>query len=81
MAALETQNCCAQVGVFLEPGVFEEAVLGAGDVGYAPKGSGHWLQNPSETEDAYCILIFDDGPFTSIELPWVLGNVPYQVNI
>ena len=65
--------------MFTEPGVHEQSILGAGDVGYAPKGAGHWLANNSTTEAAYVILIFDDGPFTDIDLPWMLGNAPYQV--
>lgn len=65
--------------MFTEPGVHEESILGPGDVGYAPKGAGHWLANTSKTDPAYIILIFDDGPFTDIDLPWMLGNVPYQV--
>ncbi|CAL8464787.1 g4322 [Coccomyxa elongata] len=72
-------NGTVRVGVFTEPGVHEESILGPGDVGYAPKGAGHWLANTSKTEPAYIILIFDGGPFTDIDLPWMLGNVPYQV--
>ena len=34
-----------EVGVFLAPGESETAVIGPGDVGFAPQGSGHYLRN------------------------------------
>lgn len=66
--------------MFTEPAVYEEGYLGPGDAGYAPKGSAHWLKNNSNDTDAYMVLIFNDGVFTNIDLPWFIGNVPPQVS-
>lgn len=63
----------------MKPGVYEEGFLGEGDAGYAPKGSAHWLHNTSNDTDAFMVLIFDDGTFTNIDLPWFIGNVDPEV--
>jgi len=34
-----------EVGVFLAPGESASGVMGPGDVGFAPQGSGHYLRN------------------------------------
>ncbi len=63
----------------MKPGEYEEGFLGPGDAGYAPKGSAHWLHNASNDTDAYMVLIFDDGTFTNIDLPWFISNVDPEV--
>jgi oxalate decarboxylase/phosphoglucose isomerase-like protein (cupin superfamily) len=64
--------------VFTGPGQHEESLLGPGDIGCAPISSGHYIRNPTQ-ETAFLILMYDDGEFSSIDLPWVIGNVPPQV--
>ena len=54
-----------QLVVFNETGFVTTDTLGAGDVGYAPKGMGHSLRNTQDTE-AWLVLIFDDGLFTNV---------------
>ncbi len=64
-----------------EPGVYEEGVLEQGDAGYAPSGSAHWLRNASNDTEAFVVLMFDDGLFTNIDLPWFIGNTDPEVII
>ena len=66
-----------QAGVFLEPGTVTEAILHAGDAGFAPRGSGHYFINTAD-EDAYVILIFDDGEFTNVDVTSLVADVPPQ---
>ena len=70
-------HAIAQAGVFLEPGKVTEAVLHAGDAGFAPRGSGHYFINTAD-EDAYVILIFDEGKFTNIDVTSLIAGVPPQ---
>ncbi|EIE22888.1 RmlC-like cupin [Coccomyxa subellipsoidea C-169] len=72
-------NGSLTAGVFMKPGEYEDGFLGPGDAGYAPKGSAHWLLNASNDTDAYVVLIFDDGTFTNIDLPWFIGNVDPEI--
>lgn len=64
-----------EVGVFLEPGVSATEVMRAGDVGFAPQGSGHYLRNIGK-EMAHVVLIFNSGEFTNVDLNNFLGVVP-----
>jgi oxalate decarboxylase len=68
-------NGSVEAGVFLRPGSSFDGQLGPGDVGFAPRGSAHYLRNPT-TEPAFVVLVFNDGKFTDIELPNFLGTVP-----
>jgi oxalate decarboxylase len=68
-------NGTVEAGVFIKPGVHYEDTLGPGDVGFAPRGSGHWVRNPTD-QPAYLVLVFNDGKFTDTELPNFLGTVP-----
>jgi oxalate decarboxylase/phosphoglucose isomerase-like protein (cupin superfamily) len=49
-----------EVGVFTKPGEFDTAIIGPGDLGAAPRGSGHYLRNIGE-DDAHVVLIFNAG--------------------
>lgn len=49
-----------EVGVFLAPGESETGVMYAGDLGFAPRGSGHYLKNIGK-DWAYVVLIFNAG--------------------
>lgn len=64
-----------EVGVFTAPGEGETAVIGAGDLGFAPVGSGHYIRNIGK-EDSYVVLIFNKGLFNNVELTNTLGTVP-----
>jgi oxalate decarboxylase len=64
-----------EVGVFLEPGEFATGVMRAGDVGFAPQGSGHYLRNLGQ-EMAHVVLIFNSGEFTNVDVNNFLGVVP-----
>lgn len=70
-------NGTYEAGVFLQPGVSTLSTLNAGDVGFAGKGTGHWIKNKSDFE-AYMVLIFrsDDGKFTDIESGNFMGAFP-----
>jgi oxalate decarboxylase len=68
-------NGTVEAGVFLKPGSSYDGQLGPGDVGFAPRGSAHYLRNPT-TEPAFVVLVFNDGRFTDIELSNFLGTVP-----
>jgi oxalate decarboxylase len=61
--------------VFLEPGVSATEVMRAGDVGFAPQGSGHYLRNIGK-DMAHVVLIFNSGQFTNVDLNNFLGVVP-----
>lgn len=47
----------------------------AGDVGFAPQGSGHYLRNLGQ-EMAHVVLIFNSGEFTNVDVNNFLGVVP-----
>jgi hypothetical protein len=64
-----------EVGVFLAPGESATAVMDAGDVGFAPQGSGHYLRNLGE-DMAHVVLIFNSGEFTNVDLNNFLGVFP-----
>jgi hypothetical protein len=68
----------AQTGVVTEPGVFHKGELNTGDAGYAPVSSAHYLKAVND-EGAWVILMFDSGPFTNIDIPALLSQVPLQV--
>ncbi|KAK9843134.1 hypothetical protein WJX74_007541 [Apatococcus lobatus] len=65
-------NGTLQFGVFNGTGRVSEGFGGPGDVGYAPKGSGHYFINTGNT-DAYVILVWDKGLFTNVEVENFLG--------
>lgn len=64
-----------EVGVFLAPGESAHGVIGAGDLGFAPQGSGHYLRNIGD-EMAYVVLIFNSGEFTNVDINNFLGVFP-----
>jgi oxalate decarboxylase len=68
-------NGTVEVGVFLKPKRSVAGVLEAGDLGFAPKGSGHYVRNVGDSE-AYVVLIFNQGEFTDIEISNFLGAFP-----
>lgn len=66
------------MGVFTAPGESSTAVIGAGDLGFAPRGSGHYLKNIGK-EMAHVVLIFNAGQFTNVDINNFLGAVPPSV--
>jgi hypothetical protein len=64
-----------EVGVFLAPGNSATGVIGPGDLGFAPQGSGHYLRNLGK-EAAHVVLIFNSGTFTNVDLNNFLGTFP-----
>lgn len=70
--------CFCQAGVITGPGKFQKSYLSAGDAGYAPKGSAHYIKALGN-EPSYAILMFDQGQFTNIDFPVFLSQVPNQV--
>ena len=60
------------------PGVFQKSVMRQGDAGYAPMSSAHYLKALGGKE-AWVVLMFDNGPFTNIDLPVLLSQVPKEV--
>ena len=67
---------CAQGGVFTRAGAAQTFTgLGAGDAGYAPRGSAHWLRNTSP-RDAFIVLMFNDGILTNEDVGGLIGALP-----
>lgn len=64
-----------EVGVFLAPDESATGVMHAGDVGFAPQGSGHYLRNMGK-DFAHVVLIFNSGEFTNVDLNNFLGVFP-----
>jgi oxalate decarboxylase len=66
-----------EVGVFTAPGESAVAVIGPGDLGFAPRGSGHYLRNVGDAS-AHVVLIFDPptGLFTNVDVNNFLGAFP-----
>lgn len=68
-------NGTYEVGVFTAPGESYVGVLNPGDLGFAPRGSGHYVKNTGTTS-GYLVLIFNGGVFTNVELVNFLGAFP-----
>uniref|UniRef100_A0A383W9E2 Cupin type-1 domain-containing protein n=1 Tax=Tetradesmus obliquus TaxID=3088 RepID=A0A383W9E2_TETOB len=68
-------NGTLEVGVFTEPGQSAGGVLQPGDLGFAPRGSGHYLRNIGQ-QMAHVVLIFNAGLFTNVDVGNFLGTVP-----
>lgn len=64
-----------EAGVFLAPGESATGIMYAGDVGFAPQGSGHYLRNLGK-DFAHVVLIFNSGEFTNVDLNNFLGAFP-----
>ena len=72
----EPRFLTAQGGVFTRAGVAQTfAGLGAGDAGFAPRGSAHWLRNTNPT-DAFVVLIFNGGTLTTVDIGGLIGTLP-----
>lgn len=61
--------------MFLSPGESATGVMQAGDLGFAPRGSGHYLRNLGK-DFAHVVLIFNSGHFTNVDLNNFLGVSP-----
>lgn len=68
-------NGTYEVGVFTAPGESVTGTLNPGDLGFAPRGSGHYVKNIGTTP-GYVVLIFNAGEFTDVELVNFLGAFP-----
>ena len=78
-AALTLAAGGAQGGVFTHAGVAQTFTgLGAGDAGYVPRGSAHWLRNTSP-HDTFVVLIFNDGVLTTEDIGGLVGTLPADV--
>jgi oxalate decarboxylase len=64
-----------EAGVFLSPGESATGIMRPGDLGFAPRGSGHYLRNLG-TDFAHVVLIFNSGHFTNVDLNNFLGVSP-----
>lgn len=67
-----------QLGVFEEPGKVTRQSLSPGDVGFVPRGTGHWIKNTS-SQPGFLILVFNSPSFTNVDLPGWLGSFPASV--
>jgi oxalate decarboxylase len=68
----------ARMSVFLAQGHAETAEFEAGDVGYAPQGSGHYIENTGN--DVCRVLIaFNSGHYQEISLSEWLASNPTQL--
>lgn len=64
----------ARMTVFASSGRAETVELGAGDVGYAPQGYGHYLENAGDS-DCRLLLVFNSGEYQEIGLSgWIASN-------
>ncbi|KAF8069382.1 oxdD [Scenedesmus sp. PABB004] len=68
-------NGTFEVGVFTAVGASASGVLRPGDLGFAPRGSGHYLRNVGPTPGAV-VLIFDAGRFSNVDVGNFLGASP-----
>ena len=60
--------------VFASKGRAETVELSAGDVGYVPRGYGHYLQNVGQGP-CRILLVFNDGTYEDIDLTgWIASN-------
>lgn len=50
--------------------------LGPNDLGVAPAGLGHFIKNADPENDAWMILVFNNGSFTNLEIEDWIGNFP-----
>lgn len=73
-----TTKDVAQAGVNIGPGKYKQSYLGAGDAGYAPVTSTHYLRAVGDV-GAWVVLQFDGSPLATIQLPDFLSQVPKQV--
>ncbi|BDA49975.1 Oxalate decarboxylase OxdD [Coccomyxa sp. Obi] len=71
-------NGTIEAGVNTGPGQFERSWLGAGDAGYAPMQSTHYLRAIGDA-GAWVVLQFDGSPLQTIHLPDFLSQVPKQI--
>ena len=75
---LDTLIIKVQLGVFEEPGKVTRQSLSPGDVGFVPRGTGHWIKNTS-SQPGFLILVFNSPSFTNVDLPGWLGSFPASV--
>lgn len=61
--------------MFLSPGESVTGIMQPGDVGFAPRSSGHYLRNVGR-DFAHVVLIFNSGHFTNVDLNNFLGVSP-----
>ncbi|MGH7243312.1 MAG: cupin domain-containing protein [Phycisphaerales bacterium] len=69
----------AEMGVFLAEGKIVMEQFEAGDVGYAPMGSGHYIKNTSKTEVCRVLLGFNNGKYQAIDMSQWLAATPGDV--
>ena len=64
----------ARMSVFGSHGRVRTEEFNAGDVGYAPQGYGHYIENAG-TEDLELLIVLNDGTYQSISLSaWIAAN-------
>lgn len=68
-----------QLGIFNATGQTTQQTLHTGDVGYVPKGTGHWIKSPT-AEPGFMILVFNSGTFTNVDAPEWLGSLPSEAS-
>ena len=68
-------NGTFEVGVFTSPGQSVTGTLNPGDLGFAPRGSGHYVKNTGTTP-GHVVLIFNAGEFTNVDVVNFLGAFP-----
>jgi oxalate decarboxylase len=68
----------ARMSVFMAQGNAETVEFEAGDVGYAPQGSGHYIENTGD-EDCRVLLTFNNGNYQEIGVTDWLASNPSQL--
>ncbi|MET0538649.1 MAG: cupin domain-containing protein [Xanthobacteraceae bacterium] len=64
----------ARMSVFGSHGRVRHEEFGPGDVGYAPQGYGHYIENAG-SEDLEVLIVLNDGKYESISLSaWMAAN-------
>jgi oxalate decarboxylase len=71
-----------RVTLFGAKGRWRQETLDTGDVGYAPTGYGHSIENDSDTEGARLLVAFNTGDYQAIDLSlWLASNPDYVLTI
>lgn len=71
-------NGTLELHVFNGTGQVWSGDLREGDVGFIPRGAGHYLYNPGP-DVVFFAVVFNNPKFTATSLPGFIGNLPTEV--
>lgn len=71
-------NGSVDIQVFNGSGLVYNGTLREGEVGFIPKGTGHYLKNESP-DPAYYVVVFNNPEFSTVELHSFMGTMPIEV--